>query len=395
MPERIQENNCTEQPSKRYFQGTTLDEVISSYPVTRKGLSAREVEKGAFNQVFVSSTYAPNPHWSPEMANRVAFTDFLKGLLRLNPLERWSPQQARMHPFITGEKHTGPFTPNPSKRAAQEAPEAGAPRGLRPRANTISSSQIDRQNVPPQLQKLVALSSTTSGPERQRGSKGEAEPVSEKEKEEYTQQQKALARGKSADSHRRLKHEHPPAVIVGEDVSMDSPGGAAPPPERDEALAQAEDFMRSADAGDDDMDMDTDAVEEGVSQGLQKIMDGLTFKNNGGGSGVADDMDADVAKDGPVLCDGVLDHRTFGDAVRICETSDQDDDDFFVADKEPCDDEMDMPIALSDARYTPLLPEACDLGVLLENNCGSLSHGASLLPRAGRDRPPSRASPLG
>lgn len=28
----------------------------------------------------------------------------------MNPIERWSPEQARMHPFITGEKWTKPFT---------------------------------------------------------------------------------------------------------------------------------------------------------------------------------------------------------------------------------------------------------------------------------------------
>jgi hypothetical protein len=225
------------------------------------------------------------------MANRVAFTDFLKGLLRLNPLERWSPQQARMHPFITGEKHTGPFTPNPPKRSSQEG-EAQQTRGLRPRANTISSSQIDRQNVPLQLQKLVALSSTTSGPERTRERKGEAtEELRDQEKEDYIQQQKALARGKSADSHHhRHKHEHPPAVLGGEDVSMDSPGGAAPPPEREEALAQAETIMRTGNGEEDDTDMDT--AEEGVSQGLQKIMDGLTVKN-GNAAPSTDDMDAD------------------------------------------------------------------------------------------------------
>lgn len=44
-----------------------------------------------------------------EMANRAAFIDFCQGLLTLNPVTRWTPQQARMHPFITGEKFTKPF----------------------------------------------------------------------------------------------------------------------------------------------------------------------------------------------------------------------------------------------------------------------------------------------
>lgn len=46
-----------------------------------------------------------------EMSNRVAFIDFVRGLLAINPLERWSPHQAKLHPFITQQKFTGPFVP--------------------------------------------------------------------------------------------------------------------------------------------------------------------------------------------------------------------------------------------------------------------------------------------
>ena len=44
-----------------------------------------------------------------ELNARASFIDFCQGLLNMNPLERWSPQQARQHPFITGEKFTKPF----------------------------------------------------------------------------------------------------------------------------------------------------------------------------------------------------------------------------------------------------------------------------------------------
>ncbi len=44
-----------------------------------------------------------------ELMNRAAFIDFCQGLLNLDPLYRWTPQQARLHPFITGEKFTKPF----------------------------------------------------------------------------------------------------------------------------------------------------------------------------------------------------------------------------------------------------------------------------------------------
>lgn len=235
-----------------------------------------------------------------------------------------------MHPFITGEKHTGPFIPNPPKRT--DTGDSQQSRGPRPRANTISSSQIDKQNVPPQLQKLVALSSTTSGVDRNR--KGDADELSDKEKEEYIQQQKALARGKSADSHHhRHKHEHPPAVIAGDDVSMDSPGGAAPPPQREEALAQAEEIMRTGNVDDDDTEMDTS--EDGVSQGLQKMIDGLTV-NNGAAADAGDDMDSEVTRDGPrTELDNESNPRRngsnsqhFGDAVLIEELTSSDQAEF-------------------------------------------------------------------
>jgi dual specificity protein kinase YAK1 len=45
------------------------------------------------------------------MNNRLAFIDFVRGLLTINPLERWTPQQAKLHPFITQAKFTQPFVP--------------------------------------------------------------------------------------------------------------------------------------------------------------------------------------------------------------------------------------------------------------------------------------------
>lgn len=38
--------------------------------------------------------------------------DFLQGLLELNPLKRWTPQQARYHPFVTGQPFIEPYNPN-------------------------------------------------------------------------------------------------------------------------------------------------------------------------------------------------------------------------------------------------------------------------------------------
>ena len=44
---------------------------------------------------------------STEMYIRTVFIDFVQGLLNMDPIKRWSPQQAKLHPFITGERFTG------------------------------------------------------------------------------------------------------------------------------------------------------------------------------------------------------------------------------------------------------------------------------------------------
>ena len=61
-----------------------------------------------------------------EMNNRLAFIDFVRGLLNINPLERWSPQQAKLHPFITQGKFTGQFVPPMNlKSSVNKSPAPG------------------------------------------------------------------------------------------------------------------------------------------------------------------------------------------------------------------------------------------------------------------------------
>ncbi|KAH9978935.1 kinase-like domain-containing protein [Lactifluus volemus] len=88
------EHNTNEQPGKQYFKATTLPEIVNTAPMPqfKSGRQGVEMEK--------------------ELNNRASFIDFCQGLLNLNPIERWSPQQARLHPFITGEKFTKPFVPS-------------------------------------------------------------------------------------------------------------------------------------------------------------------------------------------------------------------------------------------------------------------------------------------
>ncbi|KAI8149914.1 kinase-like domain-containing protein [Fennellomyces sp. T-0311] len=104
------EQGKSEQPSKRYFTARTLPDLINNYPIMRKAsMSAKEIEK--------------------EKQNRLAFIDFLQGLLNLNHFERWSPQQAKLHPFITGEEFTGHFKP-PSYIPRKQPPVVKVPSSM-------------------------------------------------------------------------------------------------------------------------------------------------------------------------------------------------------------------------------------------------------------------------
>ncbi|KAF5380347.1 hypothetical protein D9615_004562 [Tricholomella constricta] len=88
------EHNTNEQPGKQYFKATSLPEIINTAPMptSKSSRQGHEVEK--------------------ELNNRASFIDFCQGLLNMNPVTRWTPQQARLHPFITGEKFIKPFVPD-------------------------------------------------------------------------------------------------------------------------------------------------------------------------------------------------------------------------------------------------------------------------------------------
>jgi len=110
MEQYSREHGTKEQPSKKYFQANTLPEIIKSYPMPRKNMKQNEVERGKTRPVRRPPEAVADAH-PAEMNNRIAFIDFVRGLLNINPLERWSPQQAKLHPFITQQKYTGPFVP--------------------------------------------------------------------------------------------------------------------------------------------------------------------------------------------------------------------------------------------------------------------------------------------
>ncbi|KAH3916648.1 hypothetical protein HBI56_048430 [Parastagonospora nodorum] len=128
MEQYSREHNSKEQPSKKYFSATTLPDIIKNYPMPRKNMKQHEIER--------------------EMANRAAFIDFAQGLLNLNPLERWTPAQAKLHPFITQAKFTGPFVPPMTlKSGSSRSPAPGVQEQQRYEGMSRQRQQQQQQQV--------------------------------------------------------------------------------------------------------------------------------------------------------------------------------------------------------------------------------------------------------
>lgn len=92
------------------------------------------------------------------MNNRVAFIDFVRGLLNINPLERWSPQQAKLHPFITQQKYTQPFVPpmNLKSSAISKSPAPGVQAQQQAEAISKQRAQAAQAQVQAQAQAQTA-----------------------------------------------------------------------------------------------------------------------------------------------------------------------------------------------------------------------------------------------
>lgn len=90
----------------------------------------------------------------------------MRGLLSINPLERWSPQQAKLHPFITQQKFTGPFVPPmnlkysslnktvaPGVQQQQQAEAASKQRAAQAaHAQSAYNMQMNQYHTPPHAQ---------------------------------------------------------------------------------------------------------------------------------------------------------------------------------------------------------------------------------------------------
>lgn len=94
------------------------------------------------------------------MTNRHAFMDFVRGLLNINPLERWSPQQAKLHPFITQQKYTGPFVPpmNLKSSSLAKSPAPGVQQQQQAEAVSKQRAQAAQAQAQAQAQNAAAQS---------------------------------------------------------------------------------------------------------------------------------------------------------------------------------------------------------------------------------------------
>ncbi|KAF2658027.1 kinase-like protein [Lophiostoma macrostomum CBS 122681] len=137
MEQYSREHGSKEQPSKKYFSATTLPDIIKNYPMPRKNMKPAEIER--------------------EMQNRQAFIDFAQGLLNLNPLERWTPAQAKLHPFITQQKYTGPFVPPMTMRSgSNRSPAPGVQEQQRFEGMSKQRAQAQQQAVQQQAAQVQA-----------------------------------------------------------------------------------------------------------------------------------------------------------------------------------------------------------------------------------------------
>ena len=157
MDQYSRAHGTKEQPSKKYFTATRLPDIIRNYPMPRKGMKQNEVERGVYDTVwFLERDTDP----CAEMANREAFIDFVHGLLNINPLERWSPQQARTHPFITQQKYSGPFQPQMNLKTTSRSPAPGVQQ--QQQAEAMSKQRAQQQQAQ-QAQQVQAASAAYAG----------------------------------------------------------------------------------------------------------------------------------------------------------------------------------------------------------------------------------------
>ncbi|KAI8381463.1 kinase-like domain-containing protein [Radiomyces spectabilis] len=121
-----QEQQKTELPGKKYFEQTELPDLILKYNSSRAQSWKNEKDR------------------QRDLQTRYALIDFLQGVLELNPLRRWTPLQARCHPFITGEPFTEPYKPDARMKINGVRKEDAAPFH-----HQLTAANNELQEMPP------------------------------------------------------------------------------------------------------------------------------------------------------------------------------------------------------------------------------------------------------
>lgn len=92
------ERKLNEKPGEKFFDTNDFNKLIMNYSMNKKAMTSTMIEK--------------------ENNDRESLLNLLRGLLMWSPLERWTPQQAIQHPFITGDRFTGSWNPPGSEASA-------------------------------------------------------------------------------------------------------------------------------------------------------------------------------------------------------------------------------------------------------------------------------------
>lgn len=225
MEQYSREHGTKEQPSKKYFQQTRLPDIIRAYPMPRKGMKPAEMERGTLIelkfQLQVTDKY-------PEMANREAFIDFVHGLLNINPLERWSPQQARTHPFITQQKFTGPFQPQMNLKTTSRSPAPGVQQQQQAEA---LSKQRAQQAQAAQVQQAASAQAYATMPTTMHMNPGYASSPHAAAQQQYhhQQQQQGMYQNMYSPSHQGAPPPYPPSAPQAPGYGQQLPMMQQPP----------------------------------------------------------------------------------------------------------------------------------------------------------------------
>ena len=91
-------------------------ETNSDVPVLRKYLRYNRLEEVILKCPLINKSRMSAAQKAEEMRHRRCFLNFLEGLLRIDPAERWTAKQAAGHPFVTNAPFTGDYVP-PDRRA--------------------------------------------------------------------------------------------------------------------------------------------------------------------------------------------------------------------------------------------------------------------------------------